>query len=155
MQALLLASVSGGEPVNLVLLAVMSPEERAAIVAAWKEHATREIVRDEHNVFREVHDKDNFWAWKQVDRLCRDQPELCWDIILEILHTPRHESVEWALAAGPLEDLLARHGSSFIERVEAQAQSDPQFKALLGGVWRNVTPSEIWARVEAIRGEPW
>jgi hypothetical protein len=92
---------------------------------------------------------------EQLDKLCRKQPELCWEIIVEILHTPHHESVDWNLAAGPLEDLLAWHGAKFIDRVEERAQSDPKFKELLGGVWQNATPRELWARVEAARGEPW
>ena len=133
----------------------MSPEERSKIVLAWIEHCTRRIERDEHNVFREVHGQDNFWTLEELSRLCRKQPELCWEIILEILRTPHHESVDWALAAGPLEDLLAWHGTEFIEKVEEQARSNPKFKELLGGVWQNTTPKELWARVEAVRGEPW
>jgi hypothetical protein len=133
----------------------MSPEERAKLVAGWIEHSTHRIERNEHNVFREIRGEDNFWAWEALDRLCRKQPDLCWEIILEILQATHHESVDWAMAAGPLEDLLAWHGHKFIERVEAQAQSDSKFKELLGGVWQNATPKELWVRVEAARGEPW
>ncbi len=133
----------------------MVPAERAMLVSGWIEHNTRRIERDEQNVFHEVRGKDNFWAWEQLNDLTQKDPELCWEIILEILHTPHHESVDWNLAAGPLEDLLAHHGAKLIDSVEDRARSDPKFKELLGGVWRNTTPAELWARVEAARGEPW
>ena|SRR2546421_437753 len=136
-------------------LAVMAPDERAKLIAAWIEHHTREIVRDDQNVFRERKGKDNFWAFQEMDRLCRSEPELCWEVILEILQTPHHESVETALAAGPLEDLIAKHGVRFIQRIEARAKTDPQFRDLLGGVWQNETQKELWVRVEAVRGAVW
>jgi hypothetical protein len=59
------------------------------------------------------------------------------------------------LAAGPLEDLLAYHGSEFIDRVETEARRNPRFRDLLGGVWRNTITDDIWARVEKIRGPGW
>jgi hypothetical protein len=133
----------------------MSPNERAKLVAAWIEHSTREVVRDEQNVFRERKGQDHFWAFEQLDDICRTQPELCWELMLQILHTPHHESVDAALAAGPLEDLIARHGAGFIAKVEQQAGTDAKFKHLLGGVWQNSTPKDLWARVEAVRGEVW
>jgi hypothetical protein len=133
----------------------MNADDRAKLIAAWIEHHTREIVRDEHNVFRERRGQDNLWAFEEMDELCRSQPELCWELILEILEAPQHESVEAALAAGPLEDLIARHGLKFIERIESKAKTDAKFKDLLGGVWQNQTPQEVWARVEAARGEVW
>ena len=133
----------------------MTADERAKLIGAWIEHHTREVVRDEQNVFRERKGRDNFWAFKEMDSLCSSQPELCWELILEILEIPHHESVETALAAGPLEDLIARHGDKFIERIEARASSDAKFRDLLGGVWQNATSRELWARVEAVRGQVW
>jgi hypothetical protein len=133
----------------------MTSDDRAKLIAAWIEHHTREVVRDEQNVFRERKGQDNFWAFQEMDRLCRSEPELCWEFILQILQTPHHESVETALAAGPLEDLIAKHGDRFIERIEARAKTDAQFRDLLGGVWQNETPGELWTRVEAVRGEVW
>lgn len=133
----------------------MTTDERAKLIAAWIEHHTREVVRDDHNVFRERKGQDNFWAFEEMDHLCRSQPDLCWDLILQILETPHHESIETALAAGPLEDLIAKHGARFIERIESRAKTDAKFKDLLGGVWQNETPKELWARVEAVRGQVW
>lgn len=49
-----------------------------------------------------------------------------------------------------MEDLLSGHGAQFIDRVEAQARSDPQFAMFLGGVWRFQMADEVWARVQAV-----
>jgi hypothetical protein len=59
------------------------------------------------------------------------------------------------LAAGPLEDLLAHHGELWIDRVEAQAQADPKFNYLLGGVWQNQMTEDVWQRVQAVRRDVW
>ena len=56
------------------------------------------------------------------------------------------------IAAGPLEDLLVYHGEKFIDRVEEAAQSDPVFKKMLGAVWQNAIPDDVWNRVKAVAG---
>jgi hypothetical protein len=126
----------------------MSPEERAALVAAYIEHKTVTHVWGADKILREVRGRDNFWAWEKMEELCRTDPESCWELILQILQTPHAESVAGALAAGPLESLLAKHGAQFIDRVEQQAARDPHFKELLAGVWRSTSTPEVWARVE-------
>jgi len=127
----------------------MAPDERAKLVAGWIEHHTERIELDRDNVFHRVRGTDNFWAWEQLMELCRHQPQLAWEIVLDIFHAPHHESVDGSLAAGPLEDLLAWHGADIIGSLEAKARADRKFKELLYGVWRSTTPSEIWSRVEA------
>ena len=131
----------------------MSPSDRANVVAAYIEHHTREVVRDEENVFHERKGSDNFWAWEQMEELCRKDPELCWELILDIFNETDLESVLGSLAAGPIEDLLARHGDRFIDRVEDRARTDSKFKEVLWGVWQSTTPTQLWKRVEAARGE--
>ena len=133
----------------------MSSEDRRRLVDGYIEHNTREMVTGPDKVIREVRGADNFWAYLEMDALCRDEPELCLELILQILHAPHKPSVEENLAAGPLEDVLGEWGPRIIERVESLAQTDPEFKQLLGGVWQGGMNSEIWARVQACRGEPW
>ena len=93
-----------------------------------------------------------------VNELAREQPELCWEVILEILRSikpdPKTTTFQ-VLAAGPLEDLLASHGNAFIARVESRAEDDPNFKLLLGGVWQNTMPQGVWDRVQRCRGTTW
>lgn len=58
-------------------------------------------------------------------------------------------------AAGPLEDLLAKHGQKYIDRIEELALEDEKFNMLLGGVWRNTMASEVWNRVQTARKQVW
>ena len=135
----------------------MSPEERDRLVAAFIERFTREYVWDDDKVLREVKGEreDNLWAFEAFNDIACADPDLCWQLILQTLHTPHAESVDEVLAAGPLEDLLAKFGPLVIDRVELKAAEDPKFKSLLGGVWQNTMSLEIWHRVEACREEVW
>ena len=94
----------------------------------------------------------------ELDRMARESPEAAWVVILEILShisaLPEEPTFQ-ALAAGPLEDLLANHGAAFIERVEAEASRSPAFRMLLGGVWQNTTENSVWKRVLACNRERW
>ena len=79
-----------------------------------------------------------------------------WQAVLRTMQRELTEDQAALLAAGPLEDLLARYGARFIERVEAEAKQSPAFAHRLGGVWRQGMPSEIWHRVETARaGQVW
>jgi hypothetical protein len=59
------------------------------------------------------------------------------------------------LAAGPLENLLVKHGSVLIDQVEELAQRSPVFRGLLGGVWQRETESAVWERIVAARTKAW
>ncbi len=95
-----------------------------------------------------------FWAVEQFMNLNYENPEICWEAILEILERNPSDKVIAVLAAGPLEDLIEVHGSLFIDRIEKEARRNPRFRHLLGGVWQSSTP-EIWARVEKARIKAW
>ena len=76
--------------------------------------------------------------------------ETLWQLILTIHSKNQSSQIQEVLAAGPVENLLAKHGDRFIERVELQAQQDPQFARLLGGVWKNTMTDSIWLRVQRV-----
>ena len=84
-----------------------------------------------------------------------DEPEVAWPAILQVLGHELTEDQIAVLAAGPLEDLLAVHGPLFIERVEREAERNPRFNHLLGGVWQNQMTQDIWSRVQRARKEVW
>jgi hypothetical protein len=84
-----------------------------------------------------------------------DSPEVAWPAILQILDRALTEDQLSVLAAGPLEDLLAMHGPEFIDRIEHEAEQNPRFNHLLGGVWQNEMSPEIWERVQKARKEVW
>jgi len=94
-----------------------------------------------------------YWAWEELDRLCRKSPEVAWTVILRILNSTDHEFVLENLAAGPLETLLGRHGRNFIELIEDRAEADLRFRWLLAGVWKNSIPDELWSRLQAAVSE--
>ena len=74
------------------------------------------------------------WATELLVHLIEDEPEVAWGLILALIErAPGGESLSW-VAAGPLEDLLCRHGPDLIDRVEALAAADSRFKECLGGV---------------------
>lgn len=86
---------------------------------------------------------------------CTEAPEVAWAAILAILQRELTNEQTALLAAGPLETLLSWHGGMFIDRVELQAQKNARFNHLLGGVWQNQMPQEIWERVQSARKEIW
>jgi hypothetical protein len=98
----------------------------------------------------------NWWAISQVmDWTLEGKADRLWLFILAAYKRNLSDRVVSVLAAGPLEDLLAKHGPMFIERVEQLARQDEKFNSLLGGVWQNTMSDEVWKRVQAARREVW
>jgi hypothetical protein len=86
---------------------------------------------------------------------CTEDPEVAWLAILEISRRELTDEQKSLLAGGPLETLLAWHGSDFIDRIETEAKNNSIFNHLLGGVWRQDMPDEIWDRIQKIRKTVW
>lgn len=90
--------------------------------------------------------------------MSKSNPEQKLQAILNALkntkHDPSHATFQ-NIASGPLEDLLSLHGSELIEQIEIEARRNPAFNLLLGGVWQNDMPSEIWERIQAARLKVW
>ena len=100
--------------------------------------------------------ESNWWAVEQViDWALDGEGEHLWRFITAAYQRDLSDKVVGALAAGPLEDLLAKQGREFIERVEELARKDPRFNYLLGGVWRNTMTEDTWQRVQAARLKVW
>lgn len=91
-----------------------------------------------------------FWVFDREYELMNQEPEEIWRLILKILSINNSNEIQETLSAGPLEDLLAKHGAAMIDRVEREAKSNPLFAKLLGGVWQNSMTDEVWARVQAV-----
>ncbi|PYL00658.1 MAG: hypothetical protein DME19_04275 [Verrucomicrobia bacterium] len=86
---------------------------------------------------------------------CTEEPEIAWQAILEISQRDLTDEQRALLAGGPLETLLSWHGGSFIDRVVDEAKRSPRFRHLLGGVWRQDMPEEIWERIIKLRKDVW
>ena len=94
--------------------------------------------------------EDLFSFTIQVDDLVRHRPEAAWFAIQLIFLKCASDLERACLAAGPLEDLLAKHGAAFIDRVELAASTDPGFKELLTGVWQSGIDPPIWERIQRV-----
>lgn len=90
------------------------------------------------------------WVFDREYELVREESEAALSFILEVLRRNRSPQILEVLSAGPLEDLLAKHGERIIGAVEQEAKNNPSFATLLGGVWQNEMPNAIWARVQAV-----
>ncbi|MBS0339349.1 MAG: hypothetical protein JSS56_02415 [Proteobacteria bacterium] len=88
----------------------------------------------------------------EVDDLVRTDPERAWLVIQMIFTASRNDLERACLAAGPLEDLLVKHGPLFIEKIEQAASSSSDFRELLVGVWRNGIAHAIWERIQRAAG---
>ena len=118
---MLTQAVCRGAPHNSTLDA-MTADERKRLVQGFIDHHAKRFVWGPDNVLRQQ--DQHFWAWEQLDEAVRNEPELAWSLILDVLAATEDEFTLSCLAAGPLEDLLRHHGPTFIDRIEQQAQRD-------------------------------
>jgi hypothetical protein len=117
-----------------------TPTEIERLAQAWIALYCTDRGTDEHN--------SRFWVFSLVYDLQDDAPETVWQFILAVQRLDRR--IAQKLSAGPIEDLLVRHGAAFIDRVEDEARRDPAFAFTLGGVWQNRMTDEVWSRIQAV-----
>ena len=97
-----------------------------------------------------------WWAVERSMFCAREaHGEELWLFVLAVTSKAPCDKVLGVLAAGPLEELIAYAGNDFIDRIETEARRSPAFRHVLGGVWQNSTPDDIWRRVEAVRIVSW
>ena len=87
-----------------------------------------------------------------MHELVRNDPETAWNFLQKMWKLATTDQMLANIAAGPLEDLLKYHGEKFVDVVVEAAQSDPVFKKMLGAVWQNTIPDDVWNRVKAVVG---
>jgi hypothetical protein len=87
-------------------------------------------------------------ADKAVNSLCKTQPLLALETIRAISEQTSAPEVLAVLAAGPLENVLVRHGSKVLDCVVAHARESAGFRELLGGVWSGRISEDVRERLE-------
>src|ERR1051325_2178715 len=98
-------------------------------------------------------DTPSFWAWEEVTELIGTDPERAWRLTVQLVRQSNNDLVLAAVAAGPLEDLLAWSGAQFIDRAEALVLSELKFREALTMIYTSRLEPEIRRRVErAING---
>ncbi len=70
-----------------------------------------------------------------------------WPLIVALSRACDTLSQRYYVAAGPVEDYIAGHGDSVIERVEGRAATDARFRFILGGVWQAGMSPGLYLRV--------
>ncbi len=91
-----------------------------------------------------------FPVFEQVEEMCRDDPDSTWALILAALERNASNAFMETLAAGLLEDFLARHGRYMIDTVEQEAKNNRKFCDLLGRVCEHRLEEDIWLRTKAV-----
>jgi hypothetical protein len=125
------------------------PTTMAELVQDWIAYASN---RGNQNGER---NDTHSWAFYCVCDLCGDHPLLGFQFVLAVLTQTQDPALLALLAAGPLEDILAKHGPAFIDQVENEARRSPRFRHLLGGVWQNSMADIIWHRVLKAAPDRW
>lgn len=99
-------------------------------------------------------DADDVWTYELALALARDAPGLCLAFICACLAQADSPVDAAAIAAGPLEDLIAANGAAMIAQIETLARRAPRFGYALTGVWppEGAPAGEVWLRIEAARG---
>jgi hypothetical protein len=100
--------------------------------------------------------EDLHWAVEyEMNLTMNENYEELWEFIKHTYQQKLPQKVISILAADPMEDLLANAGEQYIKQIEELARKDSSFNYLLGGVWQNETPADVWMRVLKIRNEAW
>ena len=109
-----------------------------------------------HHLPKESSEHDAlFWSWESLTDMCDSAPETAWNVIQEIIALDDSDQILANVGAGPFEDLMVGHGARFIDRVEECARSHPAFRRMLGIVWKNAIPDDVWNRIKAIAPPSW
>jgi hypothetical protein len=116
------------------------------MVESFEDRALAEAYMRQH----ETNDRELFWAFEKVVEICRASPERGWQLTLALIAKASNPDSLSYVAAGPLEDLLTKHGSAVIDRVEIAARRDPKFRLALGDVWG--LSGDIYERVKKAVG---
>jgi hypothetical protein len=98
---------------------------------------------------------DLFWAFERMDDLCDSEPATAWNIIQEIIALNSTDNILAMVGAGPFEDLMVRHGAMFIDKVESCARVNPDFRRMLGIVWKNQISDDVWVRLKGVAAPSW
>ena len=98
-------------------------------------------------------DFDTYVESWQLDQMVDNDPVTAWDLIQKLVEKAPTDSLLALIAAGPLENLLWKHGPEFIDDVEITARQNPKFRKCLRAVWgANSMKPEIWKRVDKACG---
>lgn len=94
--------------------------------------------------------EESFWSFMLLDDLVEKFPKESLDTIKAILNVDDSDAIKASLSAGPMEDLLVRHGQTVIEQVEIEARRSGTFSHMLGGIWQRDMDNDVWLRLTQV-----
>ena len=89
-------------------------------------------------------------AVREVDVLVQDDPTEAWEVTLILVNTAPSDEALAYVAAGPLEELLHRHGSVLIDRIEEESRGNERLQLALSCVWGLDRDSPVFNRWYAL-----
>ena len=95
-----------------------------------------------------------FWTFEKFDGLNSENPQACWEALLEILNRMPRDEIEGMMAAGILEDFIDSHGEEFVDIIVSEAKRNSRLTTLLGGVYECSTDT-VWVQIMNVRGQEW
>jgi hypothetical protein len=110
----------------------MDAAERTAFIDAWIRYQRMAASRDRE--LRLQAEETDGWARNRMYELTREQPDLAWESILEILDRNPDDLIRTMVTAGPFQDLVNLHSATFADRIETQARRSAEFRELLNGL---------------------
>lgn len=79
---------------------------------------------------------DDFSGWEEVDKIVqKNSLDDGWEITTLLIDAAQSKKALANIAAGPLEDLLKRHGLKIVSKLKEEAQKKEKFRYALAGVW--------------------
>ena len=89
--------------------------------------------------------EETFWAWSKVSDIVEQDAERGWELVCELVQQADNDDQLGAIGAGPLEDLLRKHGQAVVDRVEGEARRNTHFRMALGCAWLSLdeVPSDL------------
>jgi hypothetical protein len=79
--------------------------------------------------------QEDFWAVEEGDHLVDHDADLGWALTKILIDKAVSDEALAYVAAGPLEDLLKKHGFAVIKRVEEECRTNSRLQLALSGVW--------------------
>jgi len=104
-------------------------------------NADLEVIADAYLRYYARKQQADRWASETVGTLIDHNTDEGWRVICVLVDRATSDEALAYVAAGPLEDLLKKHGPAIIDRVENGSRKNPRLQLALSGV-RGINPGD-------------
>lgn len=108
-------------------------ERRDLIDAYWKQYA----LSTSGDRAARLEASNWLWAWEDVERATEDADGDVVELLIDLADAAPDTQALASLGAGPIEDLIERHGEAFADRIDEAARRHANFRTALRSVWYN------------------